>query len=174
MQQKDKHQPKDKPKKKFNFVHMRASKCVDIRHFITLPGTKEAKLPAKELRKNCMQTPLNSLKPMVQQSTIQANLSLVKKFNSLMEELGEENIPNPHHTLMFLGSLKRKNYSVSYISKGLTCLKYHPKLQEEYNDIAMHPDIRNALANLRKNTLQTEDNRVPLMQTAIEQLEKNS
>ena len=60
---KDKHQPKDKSKKKFNFEHMRASKCADIRHFITLPGTKEAKLSAKELRKNCMQTPLNSLNP---------------------------------------------------------------------------------------------------------------
>ena len=99
-------------------------------------------------------------------------MSLVKKFNSLMEVLSEENIPNPHHALMFLGWLKRKNYSVSYISKGLTCLKYHPKLQEEYNDITTHPDVRNALANLRKNTLQTEDSRVPLMQTAIEQFEK--
>ena len=168
----EKCQAKAKAKKKFDFVHMRASKCADIRRFITVPGTKEAKLTAEELCKKLNADASELNKPMVWQSTIQANMSLVKKFDSLMEELGEENIPTLHRALMFLGLLKRKNYSVSYISKGLTCLKYHPKLQEEYNDIATHPNVRNALENLRKSTLQTEDNRVPLTQTAIEQFEQ--
>ena len=159
-------------RKKFDFAHMRASRCADIRRFITVPGTKESKLTAEELRNELKADASELAKPMVRQSTIQSNMTLVKKFDNLMKELGEENSPTPHRALMFLGWLKRQNYSVSYISKGLTCLKYHPKLQEENGEIATHPDIRNALANLRKNTMQTEDNRVPLTQAAIEQFEK--
>ena len=102
-------------------------------------------------------------KPMVCKSTLIMNMGLVKKFDSLMDELREDKVPTPHHALMSMGWSKRKKCSVSYISKGLTCLKYHPNLQEEYNYIATHPDIRNALANL----LQTEDNRIPLMENAV-------
>ena len=73
---------------------------------------------------------------------------------------------------MFLGYLKQEKYSISYISKGLTCLKYHPNLDVEYLNIAMHPDVRNALANLRKSMLQTEDNRIPLTTKVEEEFEK--
>ena len=65
-----------------------------------------------------------------------------------MEELGEDDVPNSHIALLFLSHLKRKGYSVSYLSKGMTCLKYHPKLQSEYQDIASSPEICKTLANL--------------------------
>ena len=161
-----------KTRKKFDFSHMKAAKYADIRKYIAVPGTKEANMTADELRNELNSEASALAKPQVRSSTLLANMSLVKKFDSLMEELGEENIPTPHRALMFMGWLKRQKYSISYISKGLTCLKYHPKLQEEYHDIATHPDVRNALANLRKNVLHTEDNRIPLTKEAVLHFEK--
>ena len=158
-------------KKKFNFSHMRASKCADIRKFIAVPNTKAAKMTAEELRKELQSEATELAKPMVCKSMFLTNM-LVKKFNELMEELGEEKVPNPHRALMFLGYLKRQNYSVSYISKGLTCLKYHPNLEAEYNDVVTHPDVRNALANLRKNILQVKDSRIPLTINAVTNFEQ--
>ena len=159
------------PKKKFDFSHMKASKYADIRKFITVPKSKESKLTPEELRKELSSEASKLAKPTVRKSTLAANMTLVRKFDNLMDELGEERKPTPHRALMFLGYLKRQRYSVTYISKGLTCLKYHPNLDDEFQDIATHPDVRNALVNLRKNVLHTEDSRIPLTVKAVEEFE---
>ena len=92
-------------KKKFNFSHMRASKCADTRRYIAVPNTKEAKMTAEELRKELLSEATELAKPMVCKSMFLTNI-LVKKFNELIEELREEKVPNPHRALMFLGYLK--------------------------------------------------------------------
>ena len=160
------------PRKKFDFAHMRASRAVELRKYIAIPKSKEAKMSHKELREHLKKGAQELSKPALRKSTVSNNMILIKKFNELMDKLGEERAPTPHRALMFFTHLRNSGYSVSYISKSLTCLKYHPNLKEDYEDIATHPDVRVALANLRRNTLQSEDSRVPMTLNCMQQFEE--
>ena len=160
------------PRKKFNFAHMHTSRAVELRRYIAIPKSKEAEMSHKELREHLKKGATELSKPALRKSTVSSNMILIKKFNELMDKLGEKRAPMPHRTLMFFTHLRNAGYSVSYISKSLTCLKYHPNLEEDYEDIATHPDMRVALANLRRNTLQSEDSRVPLTLNCMQQFEE--
>ena len=162
----------DITRKKFDFTHMRASREIELRKYIAIPKSNEAKMSRKELREHLKKGAKELSKPALRKSTVSNNMILVRKFNELMDKLGEERAPTPHRALMFFTHLRNSGYSVSYISKSLTSLKYHPNLEEDYEDIATHPDVRIALANLRRNTLQSEDSRVPLTLQCMQQFEE--
>ena len=159
-------------RKKFDFSHMRAERAVDIRKYIALPKPGQAKLPKDKLKEILCEEAEKLAVRILRKSTEATNRSMIKCFDELMQSLGEDNEPNPHRALLFLSHMKREGYSTRYISKGVTCLRYHPKLTENYCDISRHPDVRNALANLHKTLLQLEDTRIPLTKSMLEEFEK--
>ena len=83
-------------KKKFDFGHMRVSKYADIRKYIAVPKLKESNLTAEEMHKELDSEISELAKPTVCKSTLVANMTLVKKFDKLMDDLGEEKKPTPH------------------------------------------------------------------------------
>ena len=145
---------------------------LELRKYIAIPKSKEAEMSHKELCEHLKKGAKELSKQALRKSTVSNNMNLIKKFNELMDKLGKKRAPTPHRALMFFTHLRNSGYSVSYISKSLTCLKNHPNLEEDYEDIATHPDVRVALANLRRNTLQSEDSRVPLTLNCMQQFEE--
>ena len=159
-------------RKKFDVLHMKASKLVNSRKYIMEPKPGEVKPAPKDLKKLLQDEAEKLSVPMLQKSTVTCHTSLIKRYDTLMESLGEDKEPTPHRAILFFSWMKCEGYSVRYICKGLMCLKYHPQLSSNYFNISRHPDMRNALSNLRKMMLQPKDSRIPLTKEIAMEFEK--
>ena len=171
-QVKFKQQIADEVKKsKWDFSHLKTNKYMLDKP--TAPSIASSKQGKKPTYKNKILNDVENLtKPPLCPSTIRNHKMHHILFNNAMKELDEEEVPTVHRAVMLITHMFKKKYSVHYIGTVVSSLKYHPDLKDDLHRFTHHPDIRNALANLKKECFQKEDNRIPITHALITELSK--
>ena len=124
---------------------------------------KSAKTRSSEKLREILQKDTERLgAPSLKESTKKQMRSHHRFFDTCMADLGEDNIPTPETCLLAIAQMARMEYSVQHIMAFVTALKRHPNMTMNPDQFSSNVQLRNALANIRKEKMDNKDCRVPM------------